>query len=309
MRRTTGPAGPLVVCLRQQHARRRLRRHRATVPGPARCRLGPRGGRGEPLHHGGRPEGRTDRGTDRRGLPALRDHPGTVTGPPDRDRIESRWPPHRGRALLGRPGRAAVLGPGARPAPSCCPACRPMPPWPSSTASSGRPSTPSAPASFPSRCSPSAGRRPRLARRPPAFAAQHRRARRGAGRRLRGGHSESDAVGWSVITRADGGTEVVLVQGHPEYDPSSLLREYHRDARRYVLASGTMSPASPSLRGPWRLGAAPPPARADRRGERARGSSSRSPSTRWGPGPTGRGGTTAIRLYTNWMAGVKKRSS
>jgi homoserine O-succinyltransferase/O-acetyltransferase len=45
---------------------------------------------------------------------------------------------------------------------------------------------------------------------------------------------ESDAVGWSVATRAIRGSQVVLVQGHPEYDPSSLLREYHRDARRYV---------------------------------------------------------------------------
>ena len=44
----------------------------------------------------------------------------------------------------------------------------------------------------------------------------------------------SDAVGWAVATRQVGGAEVVLVQGHPEYDPSSLLREYHRDVRRYV---------------------------------------------------------------------------
>lgn len=44
----------------------------------------------------------------------------------------------------------------------------------------------------------------------------------------------SDDVGWSVASRETGGRHVVLVQGHPEYDPSSLLREYHRDARRYV---------------------------------------------------------------------------
>jgi homoserine O-succinyltransferase/O-acetyltransferase len=44
----------------------------------------------------------------------------------------------------------------------------------------------------------------------------------------------SEAVGWSVITKAFANTEVVLVQGHPEYDPSSLVREYHRDARRYA---------------------------------------------------------------------------
>jgi len=42
-------------------------------------------------------------------------------------------------------------------------------------------------------------------------------------------------VGWGVATGQLGDAEVVLVQGHPEYDPSSLLREYHRDARRYVL--------------------------------------------------------------------------
>lgn len=44
----------------------------------------------------------------------------------------------------------------------------------------------------------------------------------------------SDAVGWAVASRQVGGAEVVLVQGHPEYDPSSLLQEYHRDVRRYV---------------------------------------------------------------------------
>jgi len=44
----------------------------------------------------------------------------------------------------------------------------------------------------------------------------------------------SDAVGWAVATRQVGVAQVVLVQGHPEYDPSSLLREYHRDVRRYA---------------------------------------------------------------------------
>jgi len=44
----------------------------------------------------------------------------------------------------------------------------------------------------------------------------------------------SDAVGWAVATKRVGRADVVLVQGHPEYDPSSLLREYHRDVRRYA---------------------------------------------------------------------------
>ena len=44
----------------------------------------------------------------------------------------------------------------------------------------------------------------------------------------------SEEVGWSVITKTVGRARVVLVQGHPEYDPSSLVREYHRDVRRYA---------------------------------------------------------------------------
>jgi homoserine O-succinyltransferase/O-acetyltransferase len=45
-------------------------------------------------------------------------------------------------------------------------------------------------------------------------------------------HSES--TGWSVASREEDGRQLILVQGHPEYDPSSLLREYRRDAGRYV---------------------------------------------------------------------------
>lgn len=44
----------------------------------------------------------------------------------------------------------------------------------------------------------------------------------------------SEQVGWSIATRDQSGCQVVLVQGHPEYDPASLLFEYRRDAGRYV---------------------------------------------------------------------------
>lgn len=44
----------------------------------------------------------------------------------------------------------------------------------------------------------------------------------------------SNEVGWSVATREINGAQMVLIQGHPEYDPSSLLREYHRDVGRYA---------------------------------------------------------------------------
>ena len=45
---------------------------------------------------------------------------------------------------------------------------------------------------------------------------------------------QSGQVGWSVATKTVGRSNVVLVQSHPEYDPSSLVREYARDIRRYV---------------------------------------------------------------------------
>jgi homoserine O-succinyltransferase len=37
-----------------------------------------------------------------------------------------------------------------------------------------------------------------------------------------------------VATRTVNRSDVVVVQGHPEYEATSLLREYRRDARRYV---------------------------------------------------------------------------
>lgn len=52
-------------------------------------------------------------------------------------------------------------------------------------------------------------------------------------------------TGWSVATREENGLLLVLVQGHPEYDPSSLLREYRRDARRYVHRENNNLPYLP----------------------------------------------------------------
>lgn len=56
---------------------------------------------------------------------------------------------------------------------------------------------------------------------------------------------QSDEVGWGVAQRRDGDATMLLVQGHPEYDPSSLLREYHRDARRFVLRERDDEPRLP----------------------------------------------------------------
>ena len=62
----------------------------------------------------------------------------------------------------------------------------------------------------------------------------------------------SDAVGWTVAVR-DGECLRVLLQGHPEYEATTLLREYRRDVRRYLvgeqdaypdLPTGYLSPAA-----------------------------------------------------------------
>jgi homoserine O-succinyltransferase len=55
----------------------------------------------------------------------------------------------------------------------------------------------------------------------------------------------SDVTGWTVASRDEDGRQMVLVQGHPEYDPSSLLREYRRDAGRYVRGERSEVPLLP----------------------------------------------------------------
>jgi homoserine O-succinyltransferase len=55
----------------------------------------------------------------------------------------------------------------------------------------------------------------------------------------------SDQVGWSVATRTVGTSRVVLMQAHPEYGPTSLIREYHRDARRFVRGQRDELPVLP----------------------------------------------------------------
>ncbi|WP_428339673.1 homoserine O-acetyltransferase/O-succinyltransferase family protein [Mycobacterium sp.] len=56
---------------------------------------------------------------------------------------------------------------------------------------------------------------------------------------------QSDEVGWSVATKTVGRCEVMLMQAHPEYDASSLVREYVRDVRRYVARERDELPCLP----------------------------------------------------------------
>jgi homoserine O-succinyltransferase len=56
---------------------------------------------------------------------------------------------------------------------------------------------------------------------------------------------QSDVTDWAAAVREEDGRRLVLVQGHPEYDPSSLLREYRRDAGRYVRGERSEEPSLP----------------------------------------------------------------
>jgi homoserine O-succinyltransferase len=52
-------------------------------------------------------------------------------------------------------------------------------------------------------------------------------------------------VGWGAITGRRSQSELLLVQGHPEYGASTLLREFRRDVGRYLRAERTVPPTVP----------------------------------------------------------------
>jgi len=55
----------------------------------------------------------------------------------------------------------------------------------------------------------------------------------------------SEEIGWGVAARTVGHCELVLLQGHPEYDASSLIREYRRDVDRFLAGASTALPVLP----------------------------------------------------------------
>jgi hypothetical protein len=117
--------------------------------------------------------------------------------------------------------------------------------------------------------------------------------------------SEDDGLGRRVARR-EVGTSLVLVQGHPEYDPSSLLREYRRDAGRYVRHERDDLPFLPyHCVITRRLGVTR--AHCTTRSSTAfaiRYSSTSIPSTRWASSARGRGDRWPIRFYANWLTSV-----
>lgn len=56
---------------------------------------------------------------------------------------------------------------------------------------------------------------------------------------------ESPEMNWTVAIKERGQCTFVLVQGHPEYSTTSLLREYRRDMLRYLRAERRTPPAIP----------------------------------------------------------------
>jgi homoserine O-succinyltransferase len=56
---------------------------------------------------------------------------------------------------------------------------------------------------------------------------------------------ESPEMNWTVAVKEQGSCTFVLVQGHPEYSTTSLLREYRRDMQRYALGERRDLPTIP----------------------------------------------------------------
>lgn len=121
---------------------------------------------------------------------------------------------------------------------------------------------------------------------------------------------QSEAVGWSLATRDVASSNVVLVQGHPEYDPYSLIREYQRDARRFVLHERNDLPSLP-----FHCVAAEDWSdleelhRAITKNQRERASFEAYPFADLAARAPWPWRAAAETLYANWLAGVTKRSN
>ncbi|MGA2209271.1 MAG: homoserine O-succinyltransferase [Acidimicrobiales bacterium] len=55
----------------------------------------------------------------------------------------------------------------------------------------------------------------------------------------------SATTGWTVAARERDGRLLMLLQGHPEYGPTTLLREYRRDVRRFLDGTSSVYPRVP----------------------------------------------------------------
>ena len=53
-------------------------------------------------------------------------------------------------------------------------------------------------------------------------------------------------AGWTALSAVRQGSDILALQGHPEYDATSLLREYRRDAGRYLSFERDALPVLPT---------------------------------------------------------------
>jgi homoserine O-succinyltransferase len=115
---------------------------------------------------------------------------------------------------------------------------------------------------------------------------------------------------WSVATRTMDRCQLVLVQAHPEYGPTSLLREYHRDARRYVAGTQDDAPALPrDCTGPEDRRQLAELHRRITGGERDPALVAGFPFDAVGARAPRPWAAPATLLYANWLAGVPARAS
>jgi homoserine O-succinyltransferase len=112
-------------------------------------------------------------------------------------------------------------------------------------------------------------------------------------------------VGWGAITARRGRAELLLLQGHPEYAPAQLLREYRRDVGRYLRGQRPELPDRPdSSVAPGDL-----PALA-RFHQSVRAGAATVDDFDWdrvGVRAPGAWRAVAESLYTNWMNGIVAR--
>lgn len=115
--------------------------------------------------------------------------------------------------------------------------------------------------------------------------------------------------GWTAATKEIGRCEVTVLQGHPEYDATSLLAEYQRDARRFSEGEQDALPPLPH----HVLGDVDAPELTALQAAFAAGERAREEFLALdGPALEARASapwaSTAAKLYENWLAQVARRS-
>jgi homoserine O-succinyltransferase len=109
-------------------------------------------------------------------------------------------------------------------------------------------------------------------------------------------------IGWGAITARRAKAEFLLLQGHPEYAPGQLLREYRRDVMRYLrgerssppeMAGGSVAPTDEAALARFHRGVVA-----------GRTSIDAFPFDQVGARAPGAWRGVAESLYINWIAGL-----